>query len=197
MSRYIRTNQGVPPVSLFADSQGTPLMIDLDTDAAYFLKKNVVTPLSIVPQRVTAAYGGMRIGTPRSIVLGASWTRITNYNSSIFDGAVGVIEDRPAGSLLIENPGIYTASLGYDLIYDEANAARSFFVRLFDVDDNVPLGQPIEWYSGRNTFGSNVSITFGFDTLAASKHIAIEVGGGDAFTNVTLKSGVFMLNSIG
>jgi hypothetical protein len=45
VSQYIRTNMGVPTVSMFDSKEGTPLIIDLTTGVLYYLFQQHVMPV--------------------------------------------------------------------------------------------------------------------------------------------------------
>jgi len=197
MSRYIRKFNGVPPISQFDFNEGTPLVIDTTTGVIYYVEDNTVFPVEPTPDRVRVAYGGIRVTAQRAITLNGTWTRIVNYDASVYGTPVNITESLTAGTLQIDRISTYRVAVTLAMSFTEINAGQSYFIRLVDAVSGAVLAGPIECYVGRNTAGSTPSFTFGAVTAVTGRKFAIEIGGGDTFAAVQLKKAEFSVHSIG
>jgi len=197
MSRYIRKFNGVPPLSQFDFNEGTPLVIDTTTGVVYYVDDNAVLPVEPTPDRVRVAYGGIRITAQRAITLNGTWTRIINYNASVYGTPVNITESLTAGILQANIISAYRVTVTLAISFTEINAGQSYLIRLVDEVSGAVLAGPIECYVGRNTAGSTPSFAFGVVPTLVGTRVAIEIGGGDTFAAVQLKKAEFSVHSIG
>lgn len=191
----VRSYLGVPPLAVFANGTGTPIVIDSLTGIAYYHYQNRVLPL--FPGKVNAAYGGLRFQGAQAIALGTGWTRIANYNYEVFVPPIRMLVNAAAGTIEVLYAGEYQLSLSISMVFDESNAGRSYFARLARATDNTPATDAQEIFVGRNAGGSSIGNTLVFHLDFDQGPLVLEIGGGDVFTNVVLRSCRYSVNSIG
>ena len=199
MSRYIRTVSKQPKPENFADSDGTPIVIDTLTDIPYYLKKNVPTSLRASGE---VAMGGIRKTTEQTVGnLGATWIPITNYTTQVFADHPDVDTDLAAGTIAFHKAGSYmiTANVEMDFTADN-NSSRKMGLRLFNVTDNIAIpNASLNLYAGAyaSGFANSSSIPVEISASAVSKNLRLEIGGGGAFANVVLHAVLLSAVSLG
>ena len=193
---FVRVVDRVPLPLDFSNADGTPIVIDENVDLAYYLKKDVVTALQAPPHFNYQANVGMRKPNSDSIVLNASWSRITNYLAAVSTEVIGYEYDLVAGTLTPLFETVAQLIITIDLTFDESQSGRVFHVRLFNVTDNVATEYSIRVPVGRNTTGALVTVPALIPSKGIGKAFALEIGGGDTFTNCFTSDVQFSLISM-
>jgi len=162
-------------------------------------------PLRPIQQGIAtavAAYAGLKINTNKAFSLpnNGTYSRITNYDAATYATPINVTSAVVAGTLAIGRASAYLAQIVVSMQFDENNASREFFLRLFNVTDSTQVGDAVAIFVGRNTGGIDVSFTLPFDGVVGliGKAMAIELGNADvAFTNVILRNAIFAITGVG
>lgn len=101
------------------------------------------------PQYAKEGYGGIYLSAPYSttIALTTSWQIIGGaaYDSELSPTPVGVTQDAAAGTITVEESGIWTvyASVIADIIPVTANASNTVELTIYDTVAGAPGDQPI------------------------------------------------------
>jgi len=148
------------------------------------------------------AYGGMRKTLDQAFgTVGATFMPVTSYTVNVFDPPSGVTTDIFAGSLHIDEKGLYNLVINLVMSFTpDNNSSRIMHFRIFDITDNIPVPNTdttmhVGGYSGgiSQSFSVALSVT---DALVG-KHLRVEIGGGDTFAAVLLTAALFSVTSIG
>ena len=199
----VRRSAGMPRLSDFASSDGTPVVIDISTSIPYYLKNNVPTPLAS-PTTVAAAVvmGGIRKTTDQTIgTLGASWVPIMNYTSQVFSNHPYVTTDLTAGTISFAKAGDYMLTANIEMTFTpDNNSSRKTGLRLFVVTDNAAIpNASVNLYAGGYTagFANSSSIPVQLSAAMVGKNLRFEVGGGDTFAAAILRTVLLSAVSLG
>jgi hypothetical protein len=198
---WVNLSDGVPPPLRFATTggNGAALVIDTQTDAAYYKKQGgPVTPL-LGNGNVVAAVGGMRRSTPIAIPdLGAGYFQVKPFEVLTYAVPKYVSLNLADGTLAVERVSDYQITFDINLQFDVLNAGRNLFLRLWNIDSATP-GVTTELFVGRNTEGLAEFLIFGVSATEAilGDRYVMEIGGGDAFTNVTLRGARYEVCGVG
>jgi hypothetical protein len=188
MNPAIRTCAGVPALSMFANGDGTPIVIDTTTDVPYYVKKNVITSLQQEGVR-----GGIRKTTDQTIGnLGATWVPIINYINQVFVDHPDVDTDLANGTIAFHKAGQYMLFANIEMGFtSDNNSSRKTGLRLFNVTDNAAIPNAnVNLYAGAYSagFANSTSIPVDLSPALVGKNIRIELGGGDTFAAVVLRT---------
>lgn len=137
---------------------------------------------------VGAGYGGVFLNTPTGIAdLGLGFVEVP-YNTGSISAPRLITQDTANNGIIFLTEGIWSINVLLTLSHDEQNSSRQFDVRL----QNATVGStayitPIG--IGRNVGVTNWSTTILAEVSAASEGdlFIIEIGGGNAVTNVTVE----------
>jgi len=190
VSYYVRTKAGVPILRDFASTEGTPIVIDALTEIAYYLNSNIVFPIKapLEPVISTAGSIGMRMTSNKTIVLGAGWSRMTNYLEAIALPSLGFDYDLAAGTITFKYAAPFILIVQGELTFSEEQSGTNFSIRLFNVTTGVAFPNAMRIPVGRNQSGAVIAITALFDAPVLGQAYAIEMGGGSNYTNEILNS---------
>jgi hypothetical protein len=177
---------------------GAALVIDTQKDAAYYKKQGgPVTPL-LGNGNVVAAHAGMRFHGARPLAnLGAGFVTIAPYDVLTYQ-PLNAFADLTTGELSVARVSSYQLTMDINLSFDEMNSGRTLQLQLYNATTNNPVAQT-DLFVGRDTGGLVEFIIIGITaTIAAltSKYV-LQVGGGDAFTNVVLQGARFEVAGVG
>lgn len=198
---WVNQKDGVPPPSLFATTggNGSAIAIDTQTNYAYYKKqRGPVTPI-LGAGAVIAAVGGMRRSTPIPIPdLGAAYFQIKPFETLTYAVPKYVDLNLTDGTLAVTRASDYQITFDINLEFDILNAGRNLFMRLRNID-NVTPGVTTELFVGRNTEGLAEFLIFGVTASASilGDRYVVEIGGGDAFTNVILRGCRYEICGVG
>ena len=143
---------------------------------------------------VKAMYGQVRDNTPQAQTINAGWTPLLNYDTAL-PSPVGVTQNLAAGTLELLGPGVYSLNATFDITFTSSNAGRNTHMRLFNVTDGVAVIDfqvPI----GRDVDGATAAVTGLFDAPTGNKVCRLEVGGGDALSNVSRRGCAFGVHRV-
>ena len=146
-----------------------------------------------------AVYGGMGYSAAHGVTVAAGYDPLTGYSATTL-APRAITLDLPAGTFAAEYAGAYLLTVTGSLLHAEAQGARSFSVRLYDVVAGAPIGSGVVFFTPRNTTGTAVNITFPLNVADADSGnpIRLEIGGtSDTFTTTSLTNFSATLFSIG
>lgn len=150
----VRSRRGVPIVSDFAGSRGTPIVIDLDTGIAYILGDGDViqevnaTAWESLSNKVTVLSADSTDAEYPSAL--AVYTEVTSLDSRL-DTAEGEIDSLQSGKEDVSNKVISLSEDSTDVQYP---SAKVVYDRLVEKQDTLVSGLNIRTIDGNTLLGS-------------------------------------------
>jgi hypothetical protein len=134
----------------------------------------------------SASYAGMIDDVVSFIALGAGWTPLDNYDRDSVTPK-RVTTDLLAGTVTFDHIGTYRINVNVNLSHDQQANSRKTNVRLFNVTDATALPNIITMSIGDNQTATNIAVSslMEIDASNVNKSIRVELGGGDAVSNIT------------
>jgi len=143
---------------------------------------------------VEAAYGGIIVDSTTAIPdIDATWQTVTVFDEEMLITPRGIWQVIANDALRFEFAGVYSVNINMALMHNDVNSGRSIGIRLHNDTTNVN-GDAIIIGTGRNTAITNISIAgvlFELETSGENNQIQIQIGGGDAYSNVSVQSAFF------
>ena len=190
----VRTVKGTPHVSDFASKTGTPLVIDVDTGYAYFLRGSDAMPLQVDPATSfnQNGCGGMSRYVSRPITLNAQWTRILDYDRKTVENELGVRSDLAAGTLAPQYNSPIQVNIVFNLTFNEQQNGTQFRTRVLSLPDNVEVNSVLISV-GRNAAGYTYSASFITEVKNVGHEFVVEIGNGSTYSNTFITDAHFSM----
>ena len=149
---------------------------------------------------VVAAYGGMGRATNQVLgTLGAAYVNIANYTEQRFNPNVNVTTDLVTGYYSVLRASVYNLSFEFGFTCTSVNTGRNFNARIFNVTDNVAIGDVFPIFVGRDTDGgsASASVLFNLPAAGVGKNLVLQLGGGDSLSTFTITHMVLSISGAG
>lgn len=148
-----------------------------------------------------SAYGGMKyegdgFGYPD---IGAGWQDLNMFNALSVATPRHIAVNLVTDTISPDTEGVYQLSASASFNHNSSNNGRITRFRLYDDNAGQPLGGGFQVGTGRNTASTSVGVSILIEITAAmvDHQIAIQIGGGDAYSAVEFTSADFSLHSVG
>lgn len=145
-------------------------------------------PQEVIDYLAFNAYGGMRYTAAEALSdLGATWQRLTGLDQQLPTVPRYITIDLVNGKFSFSYPGIYSVAITGFLSHDTLTAKQTTGLRIYDVTDDTPAFSRT-LVSSNGSVGTQIGNVFLIEISSeeVGNEFAVELGGGDSYSTVTL-----------
>ena len=150
-----------------------------------------------VSQLVIPGYGGIRLSAPVGFPdIGAGWQTLP-ADAVTTSAPADVVQDPASNSVSVLRAGTWRADIALAFAFTDVNSGRSTNLRIVNLT-TLSAGGSVILGVGRNAAAANYSVGLMVDIgkEEIGDQFAIQIGGGDTFTSVTINGYVFNLTLV-